>query len=810
MAVPEYITNWFAEQNWQLHHYQADMFSCFAQQQSVLLVAPTGGGKTLASFLPAISDIHQLQHTGLHTLYISPLKALTADIQRNLIKPINEMNLNIRVDSRTGDTSSYRRQQQLKKPPNILLTTPESLMLLLSYTNAPEFFKQLKLIIIDEIHSFAFNKRGDLTALALAQLNQLAHNPMRVGLSATVAHPQRLAQWLVPVKQKAKLIQVEATVAPSISLLDMETIPYGGHMARHAVRAIYKKLKTYQLTLIFVNTRAQAEFLFRQLWIMNQDNYPIAIYHGSLSKEGRQNTEQMVLAGQIKAIVATSALELGIDWGNVDAVIQVGAPHGVSRLVQRIGRSNHQFNQPSKAYIAPTNCFNSIESQAAIDAIAKGTLDDDEVHPGSLDVAIQFIVNCACSQPIQRMSTLRTIRSAFPYRHLEKELFNQLFQFAVDGGYVLQHYPQYHRLIPKLKHNFIPASASVIRRHRQNIGTIIEAARLRVKILNKRSDKIVGDIEESFIQELAPGDSFLFAGEILEFVRVHDLLVETRKIKAKDPRVPSYAGGTMPLSTFLAAEVLQLMNQPKRWQQLPQRIQEWLSLQQQFSLIPTANKLLIEQFKYKRKNFLVIYSFEGRRANHSLGMLLTRRMEELGLKPIYFTATDYALCISTLTPIDPERVSYLFAHFILADEVGKWMHDTTLLKRTFRQVAIISGLTERQIGGSKKSMKQVTFSTDLIYDVLKKHEPNHVLLRITEEEVKKSLLDLDRVAMMLKRFQNNIQVQELSKPSPFSIPILCTFATERVLGEAQDHFLAAAEAEVMAVQLITEVKNSVE
>jgi len=809
MTIPAWLRNWFQQKNWCMHAYQEKMFDFFSAGQSVLLIAPTGGGKTLASFLPALVDIHDNQFKGLHTIYISPLKALTYDIQRNLLNPIKEMDLKVSVETRTGDTSSYRRQRQRQKPPNILLTTPESLMLLLSYTNSATFFSTIKMIIVDELHSIAPTKRGDLLSLALAQLTAFSPKAQRNGLSATVAEPEKLAQWLSSPKQPVKVLQVKPTLKPIISLLTTSELPYSGFMAKYAVNEIYKIIIQNKMTIVFVNTRAQVEFLFRQLWLVNDAGLPIAIYHGSLSKEQRLKTENLIVAGEIKAIVTTSALELGIDWGNVDAVIQVGAPHGISRLLQRIGRSNHQFDQSSLASLVPANCFDALECQAAIYAIDKGAIDGEDFHAGSLDVVVQFIINYACGQSIEPDELFNVIRSAYPYRLLTKEIYLKLLQFAINGGYTLQHYDQYHRLLPDEKNTYKIASAQVIRRHRQNIGTIIEAARLRVKIMNKRKDKIVGDIEEAFAQQLTPGDTFLFAGEVLQFIRIHDMHLEAKKTKAKDSKLPSYNGGTMPLSTYLAEEVRHLINTPSLWKNLPEKIRDWLHLQQKFSLLPSENAILIEQFPYKKTCYLVIYSFEGRRANYTLGMLVSRRMEELNLKPISFTATDYSLAISALRHVDENTIQSLFTQDVMDMELEKWLLQSPLLKRTFRQVAIISGLTERQIAGKRKTMKQVTFSTDLIYDVLMRYEPEHILLAITRHDVTKVLLDIERLKIMIQRFQGKIIIKELTRPSPFSVPVLTTFKTERVVGDAQEELLSYAEIEAQAKGMIDEVRKIV-
>lgn len=809
MDIPPYLLNWFKQKDWTMYPYQRSMFKHFYEQDSTLLIVPTGGGKTLASFLPSLVDLQTYPRKGLHTLYISPLKALTNDVQRNLLDPIQEMDLRVEVAVRTGDTSTYKRQRQRNNPPHILLTTPESLLLLLSYSSAKEFFKPLKAIIIDEVHSLANTKRGDLLSLALAQLHLFASKTIRIGLSATVAKPTLLAEWLAQGKNKVQVVEVETKQKPKIQILNKSFIPYSGFMGTYAVTDIYQLISQHTLSLIFVNTRAQAELIFQQLWLINDNNYPIALYHGSLDKQLRLKTEYLMVSGNLKAIVSTSALELGIDWGNVDLVIQLGAPHGISRLLQRIGRSNHQINKPSKAQLVPTHCFDALECQAAIDSINKNHLDGENFRDGSLDVVVQFIINCACSQPISATQLYQTICSAFPYRNLSKKIFGKLFQFAINGGYTLQHYDQYHRLQLVNKTFYQATNPKVIRRHRQNIGTIIESARLRIKVLNKRKSKIVGEIEEAFIQQLSPGEHFLFGGEILEFIRIRDLFVEAKKTKQEKPKIPSYLGGSLPLSTSLADEVHQLLNDAARWTELPKNVQEWLMLQKKFSDLPTKNLLLVEQFEYRKTNYLVCYPFAGKRANYTLGMLITRHLERLHLKPISFKATDYGLAVNTMRKLDESIIKELFTIQVAEEEIEHWLKESPLLKRCFREVAIISGLTERQSAGKRKTMKQVTFSTDLIYDVLTRYEPEHILLAVTYEDVIKTFLDIDRILEVLKGLNRCITLNGLIKPSPFSIPILTTLGAEKIRGEAIEETLFFAEAEIEAKYLINEVKKIV-
>jgi ATP-dependent Lhr-like helicase len=807
MNIPKYVKAWFQQKGWKMHSFQQRMFDFFARQESVLLIAPTGGGKTLASFLPALIDIHINEFKGLHTLYLSPLKALTTDIERNLMEPITAMSLKVSVEIRTGDTTSYRRKRQRTKPPNILLITPESLMLMLSYSDAPTIFGKLKWIIIDELHNFVASKRGDLTALALAQLNYLAPQAVRMGLSATVQYPEKLAAWMGKYPHSAEVYRVKTLLKPDISLLTTSSrIPYSGYMARYAVEDIYQTISQYNMTILFVNTRAQAEFMFRQIWQANQHNYPIAIYHGSLTKDQRLKTEALTVAGGLRAIIATSALELGIDWGNVDCVIQVGAPKGISRLLQRLGRSNHRLNEASVAKLVPSNCFEVLECYCAMQAIAKGHLDGEELQPGSLDVVIQFIVNCACSANVTVDELYNVTRQAYPYRDLEKHIFEQLFEFAINGGYTLKHYEQYHRLVETDFKLFAAASDKVIRRHRQNIGTIVEAARLRVKIMFKKRSKNIGDIEEGFAQQLSPGDTFLFAGEVLEFICIRDMAVETKRSLAKVSKLPSYLGGTMPLSTYLADEVRSLISNPAMWIKLPAKTHEWLNLQKKFSILPDENDILVECFPYKKTFYCMIYSFEGRRANHTLAMLITRRMETQKLKPIGFTVTDYGLAISSLKLISEADIANLLSEDILHEELEDWLKNSPLLKRSFKQVAIIAGLIGRQLAGTRKTMRQVTFSTDLLYDVLLRYEPNHILLAITRADVSRILLDVERLTTMLLRFQEHIKIQFLDRPSPLSVPILTTFKTERLQGEAVFELLTQAEMELEANELIEEVR----
>ena len=811
--LPPYVEAWFAGRGWQAHPYQRAMVAAFAARQSTLLIAPTGGGKTLSGFLPSLIDSHETRAQGIHTLYVSPLKALTNDIERNLIQPIAEMGLAVTVESRTGDTPPAKRARQRVAPPNIFLTTPESLMLMLSQSDAPRLFAGLRATIVDEVHSFAASKRGDFTALALSRLSALAPQAIRTGLSATVADPAALAAWLGPAGTPAEVLQSGLPTKPDIRILVPEdaSMPYGGFMARYAVPAIYEAIRQAGTSIVFVNTRAQAELMLQMLWEANGDNLPIAIYHGSLDRELRRRTEAMMAAGKIRSVVATAALELGIDWGDVDLVIQVAAPKGVSRLLQRVGRSNHRLDIPSRAFLVPANRFEALECRAALTAIENGQLDGEAPSPGSLDVVAQHILSCACSGPVHPEELLDEIRTALPYAALDRGTFDRLFQFAVDGGYVLRSYDRYKRLVALPDGRYRIANAATVRRHRQNIGVIVEAARLNVKRLGGpgRGGRVLGEVEEYFAQGLTPGDTFFFAGELLAFAGIRDMTVEARPAPGGEPKVPAYSGGQMPLSTFLADGVRELLAKPEEWRTLPPDVRGWLDLQARFSAIPSPDRLLVEHF-FERRYRTVFYTFAGRKANQTLGMLVTRRMEHLGLKPLSFQITDYGLVISGLCAISAAHVARFLAPDILGDELEEWILDSRMLKRSFRHVATVTGLVEQQYNAAKKTMRQMTVSTDLIYDVLRRHEPDHILLAVTRRDAERELLDLKRLSELLTRFQDRVLFMQLDRPSPFSIPVLTDVRIEQVRGAGVEEILAQASLQLEAEEMMDGVRAAVE
>ena len=791
-ALPAPLAEWFAAKGWAPRRHQLAMLDVARAGAHGLLVATTGAGKTLAGFLPSLVELIETPTDGLHTLYVSPLKALAVDVQRNLITPIEEMGLDLRVETRTGDTPSNRKARQRIRPPQILLTTPESLSLLLSYPDSNLMFAGLRTIVVDEVHAFATGKRGDLLGLCMARLQRLAPALRRVALSATVADPDGYRAWLAPDGDidTVRLVLGERGADPDIAILLPEgRVPWTGHSGRYAAEQVMAEIETHRTSIVFCNTRSLAELIFQDLWKVNAMNLPLGVHHGSLSLEARRKVEGAMAAGKLRGLVATASLDLGVDWGDVDCVIQMGAPKGSSRLLQRIGRSNHRLDEASEAIIVPGNRFEYLEAVAALDAIGEGELDSDVFRMGALDVLAQHVMACACAAPFREDELLDEVRSALPYSALAAEMFAQVLGFVRDGGYALKAYERFKRLTQGPDGLWRVSHPKFMAQHRLNAGIIVEATMLEVRFKNGRT---LGRVEEGFAATLSPRDTFFFAGMSLEVVAIdtEDLIV---RATARPARIPTYGGSRMPLSTNLADRVRGFLASAAEWHRFPHDVREWLEVQRTRSQLPRPGELLVETFPREGRHYMITYSFEGWNAHQSLGMLVTRRMETQGLKPIGFVSNDYALACYGLEPIaDPAA---LFSRDILEDEFVEWVQSSSLLKRAFREVAVIGGLVERQIPGKRKTGKQVTFSTDLIYDVLRKYEPGHLLLQAAWADARARMTDVGRLAGLLDRAAETMLHVHLPRISPLAVPVLTLIGREKIAaGVADDALLAEAEA----------------
>ncbi len=903
--LPELFRGWFSARGWEPRRHQLDLLAAAQAGDDALLIAPTGAGKTLAGFLPSLVELAQpANRTRLHTLYISPLKALAVDVERNLGRPVADLRLGIRIETRTGDTSTAKRKRQRVKPPDILLTTPEQVALLLASPDSHHLFADLRRVVFDELHAIVAGKRGDLLSLDLARLRAIAPMMRTTGLSATVRDPSELQRWLVG--QGARIsstvrstgegdrakrggggsrrsnsradvrpdlsAQNEEAAAPStvlrtvplprfaeedisarrphlarlivappgakadLSILDTEQrMPWSGHSARHALAEVYAMVRRAGMTLIFTNTRSQAEFIFQALWGMNDDSLPIALHHGSLDASQRRRVEAAMAEGRLKAVVCTSTLDLGIDWGDVDLVVNIGAPKGASRLTQRIGRANHRLDEPSVAVLVPSNRFEVLECRAALDAAAIGAQDTALARAGALDVLCQHILGMACAGPFEAEALYAEITSAEPYAGIDRATFDKALAFVAHGGYALTGYERFAKIkevVDKAKDGstvarWRVANGRVAQTYRMNVGTIVEATVLKVRLVRgrpskekaagadgpytgplRRGGRVLGELEEGFLESLVPGDTFLFGGEILALQGIVENEALVSRSRSDTPRVPTYAGGKFPLSTYLAEGVRNLLADPDHWGTMPMQVAEWLELQRERSALPPPGDLLVETFPRGNRHYLVCYPFEGRLAHQTLGMLLTRRMERAYLKPLGFVANDYALAVWAKTDLGTRAtkglysIDELFAQDMLGDDLEDWLQESSLMKRTFRHNAIVSGLIERNfVGGGRygnaKTGRQVTISTDLIYDVLRRHEPDHILLQAARLDASTGLLDLVRLAAMLRRIEGRILHKDLERISPLAVPIMLEAGREPIHGEGREAILAEAEAELV-------------
>ncbi|MDP2619701.1 MAG: ligase-associated DNA damage response DEXH box helicase [Hyphomicrobiales bacterium] len=816
-ALPPVFAGWFERRGWSPRAHQLALLEVARSGRSVLLIAPTGAGKTLAGFLPSLIALSGRQTSRLaarpsrlHTLYISPLKALAVDIARNLERPIIEMGLDIRLETRTGDTPAARRQRQRRDPPDMLMTTPEQVALMLSHKDAAGVFKNLKTVILDELHALVTSKRGDLMALGLARLRTLAPELRSIGLSATVAEPEALQAYLVAQEpgdppRLADLIDAGPGIAPEIELLKpAERVPWAGHSARHAVADIHAAIEAHRTVLVFVNTRSQAEMLFQELWRINDDNLEIALHHGSLDVGQRRKVEAAMAAGRLRAVVCTSTLDLGVDWGDVDLVVNVGAPKGASRLSQRIGRANHRLDEPSRALLVPANRFEVMECQAAREASAEGAQDTPPARAGALDVLAQHVLCVACAAPFDADALYEEAASAAPYTDLARAEFDKVVDFVATGGYALKAYDRYARLRQTPEGLWRIAHPRVAQQYRLNAGTIVEAPMLKVRLVRPRraaplrGGRLLGEIEEWFAEQLRPGDTFLFAGEVLRFETLHENELFCSRTQDEAPRIPSYQGGKFPLSTYLAARVRAMLAEPAAWRRLPGQVGEWLAIQRLRSLIPRHDEMLVETFPRANKHYLVCYPFEGRLAHQTLGMLLTRRLERAKARPLGFVASEYALAVWGLRDIGRMisagslSLAELFEQDMLGDDLDAWLAESNLMKRAFRACAVIAGLIERRHPGREKSGRQLTVSSDLIYDVLARHEPDHILMRAAWADAATGLLDIARLGKMLERIRGRIVHKDLDRVSPLAVPVMLEIGREPVFGAAQEELLAEA------------------
>lgn len=605
-----------------------------------------------------------------------------------------------------------------------------------------------------------------------------------------------MARYLAYRPAPCEVLVADPGPDPDISMLETEDAPpWAGGGGRYAISAVLEQVRKHRTTLIFHNTRAQAEIFFHHLWHENTDNLPIGIHHGSLDREQRQRVEAAMVRGDLRAIVCTGSLDLGIDWGDVDLVIQVGAPKNVKRLVQRIGRANHRYNAPSKALLVPANRFEVVECVAALQAVKQRDLDGEPRGRGPKDVLCQHILITACAAPFHADDLYQEVATVGPYADLTRTEFEDCLQFVATGGYALRAYDRWQRLRQRPDGLWQLRDPRLSQRIRMNIGTIQDTDMVKVRLKNRRGGQPLGEVEEAFAATLTPGDRFVIGGQVVRYESLREMTVEVSKDAGRKPKFAVYSGTKFATSTQLSQRILRLLQQDS-WPELPRHTAEWLTLQRGISQLPQPDRLLVESFPHDGREHTCIYGFAGRNAMQTLGLLVTQRMEELGLHPMGFVASDYATLIWGLEPVTNPRP--LLQANTLQDAFDLWLQGNAVMKRTFRSAATIAGLIERRTVQGRKSGRQATFSSDILYDTLLKYDPDHLMLRITREEALKGLVDFGRIEEMLHRTAGRIDHVALNRLPPLAAPLLLEVSRVPIDGSANERLLAEGSASLLA------------
>ncbi|MBA6067853.1 ligase-associated DNA damage response DEXH box helicase [Pseudomonas mosselii] len=787
---PRPSSTWFAERGWKPFAFQKEVWQAVDQGESGLLHAATGAGKTYAVWFAALDRFVQpaaLTTRGarkpalapLTVLWITPMRALAADTAKALQAPLDALGIDWRVGLRTGDTGSAERARQGRRLPSALVTTPESLTLLLTQASAREAFASLRMVVVDEWHELLGNKRGVQLQLALARLRRWQPGLLVWGLSATLGNLQHARQVLMPAGRlvqgrTAKDLRID-TLLPAV----FERFPWAGHLGLRMLGQVIAELEGSATTLVFTNTRSQAENWYQALLEARPDWAGLlALHHGSLSREVRDWVEQALKLGQLKAVVCTSSLDLGVDFLPVERVLQIGSAKGVARLMQRAGRSGHAPGRASRATLVPTHALELLEAAAARTAVAEGKVEARQAPEHPLDVLVQHLVSMALGDGFHAQELLAEVREAWSYRALTDAQWQWALAFIRHGGHSLTAYPDFRRAEPDASGLWQVPDARLARRHRMSVGTIVSDASLTVKFWGRGGSGSLGTIEEGFIARLRPGDTFLFAGRPLELVEVREMTVYVRRSTRRKAAIPRWNGGRMPLSGELADAMLAKLDAADQGVYdgpEMQLLRPLLQVQKAWSALPGKDTLLAETLKSREGWHLFLYPFAGRSVHLGLASLLAWRLarnvplsfsiavNDYGLELLCASAIDYA---EALTPA-------LFASDDLLPEVLASLNAGELARRRFREIARVAGLVFTGYPGAPKSARQLQASSGLYFDVFRQHDPDNLLLTQAHQEVLSQELDVTRLDQTLQRLRGlRLLVRPLRRATPFAFPLL--------------------------------------
>ncbi len=797
MRVIKKAIHWFQQQGWQPFEFQLDAWNAYLEGHHGLVNAPTGSGKTYSLVVPMmLESLEQLEsNKGVQAIWITPIRALAKEIQLASQRAAHGLGLNWDIAIRSGDTSANEKQQQKKKPPQMLITTPESLHLLLAQKGCSNYFQSLKGIVVDEWHELVGSKRGVQMELALSRLKNVQPNLKVWGISATIGNMQEAQDVLFgPTIPKHKIRIVRANIKKRIEVKsvipdEIERFPWAGHMGLKMIEKILPLIRQSQTTLIFTNTRAQCEIWYQQLLEVDADLAgQIAMHHGSISRELRDWVENALHEKMLKAVVCTSSLDLGVDFRPVETIIQVGSPKGVARFVQRAGRSGHQPGAISRIYFVPTHTLELLEAASLRKCIVEQQLESRLPYIRSFDVLVQYLVTLAVGEGFEPNKIWKEIKATFSFESLTLEEWNWCLQFITSGGTALGAYDDYQKVIVE-NGTYKVNSKKIALRHRLSIGTIMSDASLQVKYV---SGGFIGTVEEWFVSQLKPGDTFWFAGKSLEMVRIKDMTVQVRKSDKKKGKVPSWMGGKLQLSSELSEQLRSQIDCLARADKIAdmdielQAIQPLIELQAKRSYVPKKEELLVEYFQDKEGYHLVIYPFEGRYVHEGMSALVAFRLSQM--QPISFSMAmnDYGfeLLSDAEIPIEKALQTSLFTTENLAFDIQKSLNATELAKRCFRDIANISGLVFKGYPGKTKKDRHLQSSSQLFFQVFQDYEPDNLLLQQAYDEVMTFQLQEARLRIALQRIQNQRLVLTYpKKATPFAFPIMVDRLREKLSSE---------------------------
>lgn len=783
------INHWLQQKNWKLFQFQKDTWKAFQHGKNGLVNAPTGSGKTYSLGIPILEQLSNSPKNGLQVLWITPLRALSVEIKNAFENLIQDLNLPITVDLRTGDTTTAQRAKQKRKMPNILITTPESLHLLLASKNYPKTFQHLEALVVDEWHELLGTKRGVQVQLALSRLKSIASKLRIWGISATIGNLELGMQVLLGNQfVNAELIKAhlqKKIEVKSIIPKEMEKFPWRGHLGLHLLEDIIPIINNSKSTLIFTNTRSQCEIWFQKIL----EKYPefageLAMHHGSINKETRLWVENAIRNESLKAVVCTSSLDLGVDFAPVESIIQIGGPKGVARFLQRAGRSGHQPNSTSRIYFLPTHAIELIEASALQKAVLNNEVEDRLPYLNSYDVLVQYLTTLAVSDGFYPAEIFPEIQSTFCFQTINENQWNWALNYIVYGGEALQNYDDYRKVEIEADGKYKVNNRGVAMRHRLQIGTIVSDAVLQVKYLK---GSFIGSIEEWFISKLQPGDVFTFAGRNLELVRIKGMQVLVRKSTKKTAKVPSWMGGRLSLSSEMSHLLREELYQAKNYATPELRaLQPIFELQEQRSHLPQANEFLIETFETREGFHHLFYPFEGRFVHEAMASLMAYRISLL--QPISFSLAfnDYGFELLSDQPVDIQQVidNNLFSSTYLLDDLQQSLNATEMARRKFRDIAVIAGLVFTGYPNKNVKQKHLQSSSQLIFDVFKDVEPDHLLYQQAYVETFEYSLEQGRLQQAMERInQQELIWKSCAKPTPFSFPIITDRLREKLSSE---------------------------